>query len=81
VSSSILIALLCCLAFFLAPLVYSPVFFIFTLLLLGFWFALLGTAVYRFRWRGLWVLAGAPIALAWPCSILYRVMTCGKYCL
>jgi hypothetical protein len=30
------------------------------------WLAMLGGGLYRYRWRGLWILIGAPLALYYP---------------
>jgi hypothetical protein len=31
-----------------------------------FWVAMLGGGLYRYHWRGLWILIGAPFALYYP---------------
>lgn len=34
------------------------------------WIGLLITAVVKHRWRGLWLLLGAPLALFWPAVLI-----------
>ena len=46
------------------------------MLLPCYWLVLAGIAVYRFRWRGLWVLLGAPLALQLPYEILRHLLRC-----
>src|SRR5262249_40354956 len=39
-----------------------------TVLLTLLWLVMVGSALHRLRWRGLWVWLGAPLALAGPCA-------------
>ena len=36
------------------------------------WLAVLSYSLWRFKWRGLWVLVGAPLALHWPIWLLFN---------
>jgi hypothetical protein len=40
------------------------------------WLFVVGAALYRFRRRALWLLLGAPLALAWPCIFLLFMLAC-----
>ncbi|HUO89317.1 MAG TPA: hypothetical protein VMU08_09095 [Rhizomicrobium sp.] len=40
-----------------------------SLLLLALWLASVVGGLIRFRWRGLWLLLGAPLALFWVVTI------------
>jgi hypothetical protein len=77
-----LVAVGCVAAYFLAGYAQSPVTFIYAMLLPCYWLVLLGIAVHRFRWRGLWVLLGAPLALGWPYQILHHLVRCyHRFCI
>jgi hypothetical protein len=44
-------------------------------LCLGFvWMILLVTGFARFRWRGMWLLVGFPLALCWPLVVGYTLL-------
>jgi hypothetical protein len=72
-----LVAFGCFLFYLMAPEIG-----LFSLLLSCYWLVLLGLAVHRFRWRGLWVLLGAPLALGWPYQILHHLVHCyHRFCI
>lgn len=55
---------------------------LFSLLLSCYWLVLLGIAVHRFRWRGLWVLMGTPLALGLPYEMLNHFLRCyHRFCI
>ena len=76
VIQSMLVAVGCTATYFLAGYAQSPVTFIYAMLLPCYWLVLAGIAVYRFRWRGLWVLLGSPLALLLPYEILSHLLRC-----
>jgi hypothetical protein len=78
VIKAMLIALACFAAFILSEFAQSPVTFLYALLLPVYWLVLCGIAIYRFRRRGLWVLLGAPLALALPYEILHHLIACHR---
>jgi hypothetical protein len=78
VIKAMLIALACFAAFILSEFAQSPVTFLYALLLPVYWLVLCGIALYRFRWRGLWALLGAPLALALPYEILHHLIACHR---
>ena len=41
----------------------------FSVALVLLWFGLVITGFFQHRWRGLWLLIGAPLALFWPVVI------------
>jgi hypothetical protein len=47
-----------------------------SVLLAALWGTLLCGGVIRFRWQGLWLLLGAPLALYWPWAIWMMVRAC-----
>lgn len=76
VVQSVLLALGCFLSSVMNDFAQSPVTFIFAVLLLCYWLYLCGKSVYQFRWRGLWVLLGAPLAMARPYQIVHLLVRC-----
>jgi len=76
VIQSMLVAVGCVAAYFLAVYAQSPVTSIYAMLLPCYWLVLAGIAVHRFRWRGLWVLLGSPLALQLPYEILRHLLRC-----
>lgn len=42
------------------------------------WCALLVISIRRFRWRGLWLLVGAPLALWWPFMYAMIAFACAR---
>jgi hypothetical protein len=47
-----------------------------SLLLAGLWVVLLGVGLVRFRWKGLWLLLGAPVALYSPWVVWMIIRAC-----
>ncbi len=43
-----------------------------------FWIVLLTVSLVRYKWRGFWVFAGAPLALFWPYAIILMIWHCGQ---
>ena len=76
VVQSVLLAIGCFLSALMSEFAVSPVTFLFAVLLLCCWLYLCGNVVYQFRWRGLWVLLGAPFAMAWPYQIVHHLVRC-----
>ena len=60
----------------LISLALYPRFGLFVFLPAMFWCALLALSLFLFKWRGLWFLAGPPMALIWLYAAL--VMSCGS---
>jgi hypothetical protein len=44
------------------------------------WLGLVTFAVSRYRWRGLWLLVGAPLVFWWPFQYFMVVWGCGHGC-
>jgi len=40
------------------------------------WIVVVGMALYRFRRKALWLLLGAPLALAWPSIFVLFMVAC-----
>jgi hypothetical protein len=65
-----------CFLLYFASAFSLPGFAIASLLISCYWLVLAGIAVRRFRWHGLWVLLGAPLALQLPYEILRHFLRC-----
>jgi len=42
------------------------------------WTALFAVGLWQFRWRGFWLLLGAPIAYWWPLAFAMVAVTCAR---
>jgi hypothetical protein len=42
------------------------------------WFALLVAAVFWYRWKGLWLIIGAPLAFYWPIAFEMLRRACAQ---
>jgi len=63
---------------FVGPFVRESLLVAFSFLGAATWLVVFVIALFRFRWRGLWLLTGVPLILWWPSVAFMIVRACSQ---